>query len=155
MAILSDLKDPRIGMVTVTFVEVAADLRSAKVHVSIMGSDTQQRLSLQGLKSAAGFLQSKVADRIDTRYTPRLEFVLDMGVKKSLEIARILREVLPHDDPAQAGGEAAADAGATGDAEPGDTHEEPEHDATDHDEAPDDSASAESAPTPVPRPGGP
>lgn len=121
MAILSDLKDPRIGMVTVTFVEVAADLRQAKVHVSIMGTDTQQRLGLQGLKSAAGFLQSKVADRIDTRYTPRLEFVLDMGVKKSLEIARILREVLPKDDQASPAGGAvsdAADAGDPGDGEP-------------------------------------
>lgn len=95
MAVLADLKDPRVKNVTVTYVEVAGDLRSAKVHVSIMGDETQQRLSLAGLKSSAGFLQSKVADRIDTRYTPKLEFVLDMGVKKSLEIARILKQVLP------------------------------------------------------------
>lgn len=97
MAVLADLKDPRVKNVTVTYVEVAGDLRSAKVHVSIMGDETQQRLSLAGLKSSAGFLQSKVADRIDTRYTPKLEFVLDMGVKKSLEIARILKQVLPPD----------------------------------------------------------
>ena len=95
MAILTDLKDPRIQDVTVTYVEMAPDMRQAKVHVSVMGNETKQRLSLAGLKSAAGFLQSKVAKRIDTRYTPRLEFVLDLGVKKSIEIAEILQRVLP------------------------------------------------------------
>ena len=95
MAILAELKDPRICDVTVTRVEVAGDMLQAKIHVSIMGDDTKQRLALHGLRSAAGFLQSKVADRIDTRYTPKLEFLLDLGVKKSIEIARILNEVLP------------------------------------------------------------
>lgn len=95
MAILTDLKDPRIQDVTVTYVEMSPDMRQAKVHVSIMGSETKQKLSLAGLKSAAGFLQSKVAKRIDTRYTPRLMFVLDMGVKKSIQIAEILNRVLP------------------------------------------------------------
>ena len=55
----------------------------------------QQKLTLRGLQNAAGFLQSKIAERIETRYTPRLEFHLDQGVKKSIEVARILREVLP------------------------------------------------------------
>ncbi len=95
MAILADLKDPRIRDVTVTHVEVSPDMRHAKVHVSIMGDETRQNLSLRGLQSAAGFLQSKIAKQIDTRYTPRLMFVLDQGVKKSIEMARLLREVLP------------------------------------------------------------
>ena len=95
MAILRDLKDPRVAGVTVTFVEVSGDLRNAKVHVSVMGTDSQQQLSLRGLESSAGFLQKRIADRIDTRYTPRLTFALDMGVKKSIEIARILQDVLP------------------------------------------------------------
>ncbi|MAT68454.1 MAG: ribosome-binding factor A [Planctomycetaceae bacterium] len=97
MAILRDLRDPRIAGVTVTSVEVAPDMRQAKVNVSIMGSDQQQKLCLHGLQSAAGFLQQKVAARIDTRYTPRLTFVLDMGVKRSIEIARLLDDVLPPD----------------------------------------------------------
>lgn len=100
MAILADLKDPRIAGVTVTYVDVSGDMRQAKVHVSVMGDDTQQNLSLHGLQSAAGYLQKKIARRIDTRYTPRLTFVLDMGVKKSIEISRLLSEVLPA-DPAQ------------------------------------------------------
>jgi len=95
MAILAELNDPRIRDVTVTHVAVSGDLRHAKVHVSVMGDEGKQRLSLRGLQSAAGFLQSKVARRIETRYTPRIEFVLDQGVKKSIEVARILHEVLP------------------------------------------------------------
>lgn len=95
MAILTDLKDPRVRDVTVTLVEVSPDMRNAKVHVSVMGDETHQKLTVRGLENAAGFLQSKVAKRIDTRYTPRLAFVLDMGVKNSIEISRILRSVLP------------------------------------------------------------
>jgi ribosome-binding factor A len=98
MAILAELKDPRVRDVTVTYVEVSGDLRHAKVHVSVMGDEGRQQLSLRGLKSAAGFLQAKCAQRIDTRYTPRIEFVLDQGVKKSIEISRILSEVLPQED---------------------------------------------------------
>lgn len=99
MAILTDLRDPRIQGVTVTFVEVSPDMRTAKVHVSIMGTDAVQKLCLKGLQSSAGFLQQKVAKRIDTRYTPVLRFELDMGVKKSIAIARTLNEVLPDDPP--------------------------------------------------------
>jgi ribosome-binding factor A len=95
MSILAELNDPRVQDVTVTYVEVSGDLRQAKVHVSVMGDEVKQELSLRGLKSAAGFLQSKCAARIDTRYTPRIEFVLDQGVKRSIEISRILDEVLP------------------------------------------------------------
>lgn len=102
MAILAEIKDPRVADVTVTYVEVTPDMRSAKVHVSVMGNDTKQKLCLHGLQSSAGFLQSKVAKRIDTRYTPRLEFVLDMGVKKSIEIAQILNRVLPKAEPVEA-----------------------------------------------------
>ena len=95
MAILTDLNDPRVRDVTVTSVEVSPDMRQAKIHVSIMGDETKQNLSLRGLESAAGFLQSKVAKRIDTRYTPRLTFMLDLGVKRSIAISKILQEVLP------------------------------------------------------------
>lgn len=95
MTILAELKDPRVRDVTVTYVEVSGDMRLAKVHVSVMGDEAKQRTALAGLRSSAGFLQSKVAKRIDTRYTPKIEFYLDQGVKKSIEVARILREVLP------------------------------------------------------------
>ena len=95
MAILVELRDPRIENVTVTFVEVSADLRLAKVHVSVMGDEAKQKLAIHGLQNAAGYLQRKVGDRIDTRYTPKLKFVLDQGIKNSLAVARILEDVLP------------------------------------------------------------
>jgi ribosome-binding factor A len=101
MAILQEIKDPRVQNVTVTYVEVSPDMRQAKVHVSIMGDQAKQKLSLHGLQSAAGFLQAKLRERIDTRYTPRLLFFLDQGVKKSIEIAKTLRDVLPPQDDSQ------------------------------------------------------
>ena len=95
MAILTELRDPRVKNVTVIGVEVLPDMKSAKVYVSVMGSEKEQQLSLSGLQNAAGFLQKKIAERIETRYTPRLTFVLDKGVKNSLEVDRILKAVLP------------------------------------------------------------
>jgi len=97
MAILTDLKDPRVRDVTVTHVEMTPDMREAKVYVSIMGDATRQDLSLRGLQNARGFLQSKIAERIETRYTPRLRFIVDMGVKRSIEVAEILDRVLAED----------------------------------------------------------
>ncbi len=92
-AILFELNDPRIKNVTVLDVDVAADMRSAKVYVSVLGDEKSQQLSLHGLNSARGYLQKLVADRIDTRYTPILTFVLDDSVKKSIETSRLLREL--------------------------------------------------------------
>lgn len=102
MAILTELRDPRIKDVTVTYVEVTGDMRQAKIHVSVMGDEKKQDLCLHGLENSRGFLQKKINERIDTRYTPRLRFELDQGVKHSIEVNRILREVLP-------GGPAVAD----------------------------------------------
>lgn len=94
-AILTELRDPRVENVTVTHVEVTADLRQAKVHVSVMGDDKKQKLCVLGLEHARGFLQRKVGDRLEMKFTPQLRFELDQGVKNSLAVARILKEVLP------------------------------------------------------------
>jgi len=99
MAILTQVRDPRVRDVTVTGVSMAPDMRSAVVRVSVMGGPAREQLALRGLAHAAGFLQSQIADRIETRYTPRLRFELDGGVKKSIEIARVLGEVLPAATP--------------------------------------------------------
>src|SRR3954469_5555952 len=109
MAILTEMRDPRVKNVTVVGVEVLPDMKSAKVFVSIMGDEKEQRLSLSGLQNAAGFLQKKITERIESRYTPRLTFVLDPGVKNSLEINRILREVLPPTSHDQSANEEAID----------------------------------------------
>src|SRR5262245_14522848 len=91
-AILYELKDPRIKFTTVTRAEVSADLQHAKVYVSVMGSERDRNLTLHGLRSAAGFIQSRLGDRMRTRYVPVLEFVIDEGIRNSLEVTRLLNE---------------------------------------------------------------
>ncbi len=94
--ILYEVRDPRVknAGVTVTRAEVSSDLQHAKVFVSVMGSPREQTLCLHGLKNAAGFIQSKVASRLQTRFTPVIQFVLDQGVKKSIEMSRLINEAL-------------------------------------------------------------
>lgn len=92
--VLFGLRDPRIKNVTVLGAEVSNDLRVAKVFVTIMGDAKAQSLAMHGLNSARGFIQSKVADRLQTKYTPVLSFVLDPSVKKSIEVSRTLKAVL-------------------------------------------------------------
>jgi len=96
-AILFETADPRIQAVTVLRVEVSADLRQATVYVSVMGSEAEQTLAMRGLKHAAGFFQSKVADRLQTRFTPVLGFKVDDSVKKSVAMGRLIEEALASD----------------------------------------------------------
>jgi ribosome-binding factor A len=93
MAILTELRDPRVQNVTVTGVDVAPDMKEAKVRVSVMGTESQQKLTIRGLENSAGFLQAKIAKKIVTRYTPRLHFELDDGVKKSIALAQLLHQI--------------------------------------------------------------
>ena len=85
--ILFELRDPRVKNVTVTRAEVAADLQHAKVYVSVMGTDAEQRTALKGLQNAAGFIQSKLADRLLTRFLPVLvgDYLAGMSVKALAE----------------------------------------------------------------------
>lgn len=92
-AILIDLRDPRVKNVTVLHVEVSPDLRTAKVYVSILGDEKAERLSMQGLNASRGWLQSKIADQLQLRLTPVLTFIADQGVKKSVEVSKMLREI--------------------------------------------------------------
>ena len=89
-AILTELRDPRVRDVTVVGVQVSPDMREAKIKVSVMGDENQQQLSLRGLQNSAGFLQSKIARRIESRHTPRLQFEIDKGTQHSLEVGEIL-----------------------------------------------------------------
>jgi ribosome-binding factor A len=105
--ILYELRDPRVKMVTVTRTEVSGDLQHAKVHVSVMGTPQEQQLTLRGLQHAAGFIQSRLARRLQTRFTPVLQFVLDQGVKHSIEMTRLINEALAQSGPPAAEGSAA------------------------------------------------
>ncbi len=91
--VLFQLRDPRIKNVTVVRAEVSEDLRTAKVYVAVRGSDRDRALCLQGLDSSRGFLQKKVADRIQTRFTPVLKFVLNDDLGGAAESTRILAEL--------------------------------------------------------------
>jgi|SRR5437763_174836 len=92
--ILFELRDPRVKGVTVTRAEVSGDLQHAKVYVSLMGTQKEQDLTLHGLKHATGYIQAKLAKRLQTRYTPQLRFEIDEGVKKSIEMTRLINEAL-------------------------------------------------------------
>jgi ribosome-binding factor A len=93
--ILFELKDPRVKNVTVLRAEAAGDLKTAKVYISVMGDAKKQSLCMHGLESARGFIQAKLADRLQTKYTPVLKFVLDPGVKLSAMTAQLLKENQP------------------------------------------------------------
>ena len=93
-AILFELRDPRIKNVTVLGAEVSPDLRHASVRISVMGDEKTAALSMHGLTSARGYLQSKVAEYVKSRYTPELRFVLDDSILKSIQTSAILRDVL-------------------------------------------------------------
>jgi ribosome-binding factor A len=89
-AITREIKDPRVGFVTVTAVETSRDLRHADVFVSVLGDDVVRERSLQGLRSAHGFLQRRVAAELRIKHTPTLDFAYDDSLDRSLRIAELL-----------------------------------------------------------------
>ena len=96
--IAEDLKDPRIGFVTVTGVETSVDLRSARVYVSVLGGEAERDDALAGLRSASGFLQSLVGDELRMKRTPTLNFVLDSSIDTGMRMEKLLSEVAPPED---------------------------------------------------------
>jgi ribosome-binding factor A len=89
-AITSGLKDPRVGFVTVTAVQTAPDLRQARVYVSVLGDDAVRRRSLDGLRSAHGYLQRRVAAELRLKHMPTLEFLYDDTADRGQRIAELL-----------------------------------------------------------------
>lgn len=93
-----DVRDPRIGFVTVIGVEVSADLSHANVRVSVMGTDEEKARSLEGLASAARYLRAQLASELHLRTSPELHFHLDRGIEHAQRIDRVLRELKESDD---------------------------------------------------------
>jgi ribosome-binding factor A len=91
-AIATELKDPRIGFVTVTEVDTSPDLRAARVYVSVLGSEEERESSLAGLRSSHGVLQSKIASRMRMKRTPTLSFEYDETVERGDRISRLLED---------------------------------------------------------------
>jgi ribosome-binding factor A len=89
-AVTTELKDPRVGFVTVTEVETSPDLRAARVYVSVLGSEAEREKALEGLRSAHGFLQSKIASELRIKRTPTLTFHYDESIERAARLSRLL-----------------------------------------------------------------
>lgn len=95
-AISKDLKDPRVGFVTVTSVKTSRDLRQARVYVSVLGNEPTRAASLEGLRSAHGYLQSRLGSELTLKRTPTLTFEYDDTVDRAARVTELLKE--PGDD---------------------------------------------------------
>ena len=94
----SDVRDPRIGFVTVTGVEVTADLSHATISVSVMAHEEEKARSLEGLASAARYLRTELSRQLRLRTSPELHFRLDRGIEHAQRIDRVLKELKAEDD---------------------------------------------------------
>ena len=93
-AILSDrIKDPRIGMVTLTYVKMSDDLKNASIYFSVIGTAEQKNNSIEGINSARGFIQRELGQRLTLRYTPKISFYYDNSFDKADRISRLLKEI--------------------------------------------------------------
>jgi ribosome-binding factor A len=95
--LLREIKDPRIGLVTITGVKVTPDLRHARIFFSCLGDAAQRAQSLKGLTSAAGFVRSQVARKLNLRVAPEIVFEFDPGLEQAERVARLLKDALPRD----------------------------------------------------------
>lgn len=91
--ILRGLKDPRIGFVTITDVEITPDLKYAKVYVSVLADDIEKRKNLKGLNSAAGFIRNELGKRIRMRVIPTLEFKFDESIEQGIRMFELLQKI--------------------------------------------------------------
>lgn len=96
--ILRELKDPRIGMVTITEVEMTDDLKHARVYFSVVGSEEERQRSLKGLQSAAGFIRREVGRRLQLRYAPEISFRLDAAPERAQRLAELLHSTREDED---------------------------------------------------------
>lgn len=96
-----ELKDPRIGFVTVTGVEVAMDLGHAKVHVSILGGEDEVKESMLALNRAAGFVRTELGKRMRLRHTPEIVFKLDQSIEHGLKISHLIHQVIDEQKPGE------------------------------------------------------
>jgi len=96
---LPDLKDPRIGFVTITGVDAATGFAHATVYVSVFGSESEQQRTLEGLEAAKGILQARVGRELRLRRTPVLSFEYDPAVERGVRLGQMIDELAPQDPP--------------------------------------------------------
>jgi ribosome-binding factor A len=92
---IAELKDPRIGFVTVTGVKTSRDLRQATVYVSVLGSARKREATLEGLQSSHGVLQSRLNSELRLKRTPQLTFEYDPTVERGVRLSRLIDELAP------------------------------------------------------------
>jgi ribosome-binding factor A len=95
---VGELRDPRIGFVTVTEVATSPDLRTARVFVSVLGSERKREKTLAGLEAAHGVLQARIASELRMKRTPQLTFEYDDSVERGVRMSQLIDELAP-DDP--------------------------------------------------------
>jgi ribosome-binding factor A len=95
---VGDLKDPRIGLVTITGVRTSADLRHATVYISVLGSERKRQRSLEGLTAAHGVLQARLSQQLRMKRTPQLAFEYDPSVERGVRMTQLIDELAPADD---------------------------------------------------------
>ena len=86
----NEIKDPRLGFITITKVELTKDLRYAKVHFSVLGEEKEKKLALKGLNSAKGYVKGLISDRIKLRYMPEIDFRIDETIEHTKKIYDLL-----------------------------------------------------------------
>jgi ribosome-binding factor A len=96
---IGELKDPRIGFVTITGVDTSTDLRSAVVFVSVLGSERKRTQSIEGLQAAHGLLQGRIARELRMKRTPQLTFEYDPSVERGVRMTQLIDELAPDPDP--------------------------------------------------------
>ena len=92
-----DLKDPRIGLVTITGVETSPDLRHARVYVSVLGAERKRQRALEGLQAAHSVLQARLARELRLKRTPQLAFEYDPSVERGVRMTKLIDELAPDD----------------------------------------------------------
>ncbi len=96
--ILREIKDPRVAFVSVTSVDLTADLRRAKVHVSVLGSESKRKSSIAGLRSAAGYIRRELGHRLRLKYVPEISIVYDDSIEEGSRILALIDSVAPKED---------------------------------------------------------
>jgi ribosome-binding factor A len=105
---VGSLQDPRIGFVTITGVKTTPDLRQARVFVSVLGSERKRERSLEGLASAHGVLQARIAEELRMKRTPQLTFEYDPSVEHGVRMSKLIDELAPHDEKDNGAADSAA-----------------------------------------------
>jgi ribosome-binding factor A len=96
--LLREIKDPRIAFASITFVDVAPDLRHAKVFVSVLGSESERKSTIAGLRSATGFIRRELGQRLHLKYIPEIRIIYDDSIEEGSRILSLIDSVVPEED---------------------------------------------------------